>query len=52
MPVTSKTPSNLSAPKLTPIIHQIKFAGDQVQVPGEAEIERLQQVLPTSTGLC
>ena len=33
------------------ITHQIKFAGDQVEVPGEGVIEGLQQVLPACTGL-
>ena len=33
------------------IAHQIKFAGDQVEVPGEGMVECLQQVLPVSTGL-
>jgi hypothetical protein len=51
MPVTSQIPSNLPAPKSTSITHQIKFAGDQVEVPGEGVIERLQQVSPTPTGL-
>jgi hypothetical protein len=51
MPVTSQIPSNLPAPTSTSITHQIKFADDQVEVPGEGVIERLQQVLPTPTGL-
>ena len=51
MSVTSKKHFNLPAPKWTLIAHQIKFAGDQVEVPGEVVIERLQQVLPTPTGL-
>ncbi|KIJ95350.1 hypothetical protein K443DRAFT_683081, partial [Laccaria amethystina LaAM-08-1] len=50
MPVTSQIPSNLPAPTSTSITHQIKFADDQVEVPGEGVIERLQQVLPTPTG--
>jgi hypothetical protein len=51
MPVTSKILSNLPAPKGTLITHEIKFVGDYVEVPGEAVVEHLQQVLPISTGL-
>ena len=51
MPVTSKILSNVPAQKWTLIAHQIKFAGDQVQGPGEGVVEHSQQVLPISTGL-
>ena len=51
MPVTSKILFNLPAPKWTLIAHQNKLAGDQAEVPGEGVVERLQQVLPISTGL-
>ena len=51
MPVASTILSNLSAPKRMLIAHQIKFAGDQVEVLGEGVVEYLRQVLPISTGL-
>ena len=50
MPVASKMPFNLSAPKWISITHQIKFAGDHGQVPGEGVIEWSQQVSPTPNG--
>ena len=50
-PVTSKIFFNLLAPKWTLIAHRIKFAGDQVEVPGEGVVEHSQQVLLVSTGL-
>ena len=42
MQVTSKILFNLSAPMFT---HQIKFAGDQVEVTGQGVVEHSQQVL-------
>ena len=51
MPVTSKILYNLPAPKWTLIAHQIKFAGDQVEVTGQGVVECSQQVLCISTGL-
>ena len=51
-PVTSKILFSLPAPKRTLIAHQIKSAGDPLEVPGEAEVGRSEQVLPISTGLC
>ena len=51
MPVTSKILLDLPTLKWALIAHQIKFAGDPVEVPGEGVVERSQQVLPISTGL-
>ena len=51
MPVTSKIFFDFPIPKWTLMAHRIKFAGDQVEVPGEGVVEGLQQVLPISTGL-
>ena len=52
MPVTSKILLSSSCPKVKiDRSFRIKFAGDQVEVPGGGVVERLQQVLPISTGL-
>ena len=51
MPVTSKIPFHLPAPRSTLIIHQIEFPGDQVEVAEEGVVEHSQQVIPISTGL-
>ena len=51
MPVGSKIPFNLPAPKGTLVTHRIKFVGDQVEVTGQGVIEHSQQVSCMSTGL-
>ena len=50
-PATSELHVNLLAPKWTLIAHQIKFAGDLFEAPGEGVVEHSQPVLPISTGL-
>ena len=51
MPVGSKIPFNLPAPKGALVAHRIEFIGDQVEVTGQGVVERLQQVSCLSTGL-